>query len=304
MKLTRVFHRKNVLWTFIIVMLIVGATMVNVASASPETYFWVNPPFTDGTPEGKLLIEINIANAPDSYAWEFFISWDPDDLEVIYKAEGDFLERGTYDTNFVHYPSFAEANVDGEIRLGGSLIGDVPWANGNGLLCRLGFVVEAAGAMRLNLFDTLLFDHMWAGSPAPTEYPNEDAFVDATSFYHAGLAGWKLKVNGKSGVGLGLKTTVGTPNQLEAKFENTGNFDVDVQAFFEIRDSAGDVIATIPSDIVSLSSGGSTTLGETWAAGESGVYYITAYSFYSAPPLELYVTIADGFSRALRLKAV
>jgi len=306
MKLT-----KKLLYTSIAVVFLVSMALVNVASASPDTHFWVNPPYIAGTPDGEFEVAINVADAPETFAWEVYLSWDPDRLELVGVEEGDFLHR--WETNPFpppdYFPKYAtsiaytpldEANLEGEIIVTCTLIGSAPWAPGDGLLMSLEFLVQAEGAAHLDLFNTRLWDHMEAGYPAPTYYPNEDGLVDATSFFYAGLAGWKLKVNGKAGVGLGLKTTVGTENLLEAKFKNTGNFDAYVQAFFEIRDSAGYWIDTIPSSTVLLTAGGSTTLSATWTADGAGVYYITAYSFYG----ELAPTIPDGFSRTLRIRAV
>jgi len=168
----------------------------------------------------------------------------------------------------------------------------------------LGFVVKALGSSVLDLFDTRLWDHIdpETGYPAPNYYPNEDGFVEATNFYNAGLAEWKLKVNKAAGIGKGHKSTVGKENLLEAYVTNTGNFDVDVQAFFEIRDAAGYWIATIPSNNASMPAGGTTKLSGTWTAGNPDYYYITAYSFYSAPPFVPTPTILDGFSRTLSLR--
>ncbi len=195
-----------------------------------------------------------------------------------------------------------EANAEGEIIIGCSLIGEVPWASGDGWLVSLVFLVEAEGSCVLDLSNTRLWDHMEGEYPAPTYYPNFDGLVEATSFYNAGLAEWKLKVNRAAGIGKGHKSTVGEENLLEAHVTNTGNFDVDVQVFFEIMDAAGFSVATIPSSIVTLPSGGLAILSGTWTADSPGYYYITAYAFNSAPPVVTTRTIADGFSRTLRLR--
>ena len=65
MKLSRVFHRKNVLWTSIVVMLLVSVTMVNVTPAAPDTHFYVFPPEVSGVMPGNILgIIVEIAEAP------------------------------------------------------------------------------------------------------------------------------------------------------------------------------------------------------------------------------------------------
>ena len=326
MKLSSVVYRKNVLWMSVIVMLLVSVTMINIASASPDTYFSVDPSYIAGTPTGKFQVDIRVTDAPDSYAWYICLSWNPDRLELIPFGlnpvtgfqvdimEGDFLDRHYWDpwweewivphvTSFIYVP-LDEANAEGEITIGCSLVGDEPWTSGDGWLCTLNFLAEAAGAAHLDLFDTRIVGYPLddEGYPTATYYDNEDGLVEATLFYHAGLAGWELKVNGKAGVsvGGGLKTTVGTENLLEARVANDGDFNINVQVFFEIRDSMGFLEAIIPSSIDPLPTGTSTTVSATWIAEDPDVYYITAYSFYG----ELAPTSQSGISKTLRLKAV
>jgi len=301
--------------SFVMVFL-VSLTVVNVTSASPATYFYVDPPYTQGTPTGKFQVAINVADAPPSYAWEISLSWDPDRLQLLSIEEGDFLHRWEenpfpppdyfkkYNTILAFTP-LGEANAAGKILATCTLVGPLPmsvWASGNGYLFKLTFLAQARGGATLDLFNTRLYDHIEAGWPAATYYPDVDGLVDCSSFFFAGLDGWKLKVNGKAGVSQegGLKTNVGEPNLFEANVKNSGSFDAYVQAFFEIRDSAGYWLATIPSGIELLPSGASTTLSVTWTANGVGSYYITAYSFYG----ELTPTIQDGFSRTVRLRAV
>jgi len=304
MKLTH-----KLLWASLIITFLVSMTEINVTAASPATYFWMNPPLMVGTPDGRVLIDIRVEDAPATYAWEISLSWDPERLELVYIKRGDFLVQPPPPLtgpsfSWTGYPYFDEANLQGEIRIACSLVRDVPWASGDGWLVRLGFIVQAPGAAHLELFNTSLYDHLDAsGYPAATYYDNEDGLVDATNFYYAGLDGWRLKVNGKAGKGLGIKTTVGTPNLLEAFINNTGTFDVQVKAFFEIRDAAGYWIATIGSAVATVSAGGTTVLSAYWTATGAGTYYITAYSLYSAPPIVITVTITDGFSRTLKLRA-
>ncbi len=197
MRSTSVFHRKKILWSPIIVMLVLSVTMVNVGWASPDTHFYLDPALVgpgDLTLYGSTwylpMIQIRVADAPNSYAWEFSLSWDPDLLDLVYMAEGTFLERGMYATQFVSSPpTLAEANLDGEITIGCTLVGEVPWASGNGLLCNLGFAVDAGaeGSTILDLFNTKLFDHLVAGSPAPTPYPNEDCFFYNVETHDIGI---------------------------------------------------------------------------------------------------------------------
>jgi len=287
---------KGLLIVSLVMVFLVSLTMINVTFASPSTYFHVEPPYMQGTPTGKFEVAVNITDAPPSYAWEIHLSWDPDRLELINLWQGDFLHRWyvdpfdptvkypLYNTNMAFTP-LGEANAAAEILVTCTLVGDLPmeeWASGSGWLLSLEFLVQARGGASLHLFDTRLWDHIVEGYPAATYYPAVDGLVDTTDFFFAGLDGWKLKVNGKAGVSLegGLKTNVGEQNLLEANVKNSGSLDAYVQAFFEIRDSAGYWLATIPSDVVLLPSGQSTILSATWIANGAGMYYITAYSTF------------------------
>ncbi len=307
---------KELLTMSLVTIFLASLTLINVTSASPATYFYVDPSYMQGTPTGKFEVAINVADAPPSYAWEIRLGWDPERLELLSVGEGDFLHRWVenpfpppdylkmYQTSFAYTP-LSEANVEGEILVTCTLVGALPmgaWASGNGYLFKLTFLAQARGGATLNLFDTRLYDHLVAGYPAATYYPDVDGLVDTTNFFFAGLDGWKIKVNGKAGVSEtgGLKTNVGDPNLLEASIKNSGSFDAYVQAFFEIRDSAGYWLATIPTSATLLPSGGSIKLSATWTASGIGMYYITAYSFYG----ELSPNIQDGFSRTVRLNAV
>jgi len=186
---------KKWLWSCVSLMLLVFASMViNVDEGvtTNGTYFYVDPPeVEDITPPDEFLIQINITEAPPTYAWEIFLNWDLDLLNVTYIEEGDFLHRWkwvpvpppdgqwvkAYDTAFAYIP-FDEANLEGKIRIGCALIGELAqdkWASGNGWLCTLGFKVKTYGTCVLNLFDTSLADHLGGdGKPAYTYYPNED----------------------------------------------------------------------------------------------------------------------------------
>jgi len=309
MRLSSIFHgKKSVLWAFIIMALLAGGTMLNVASANPATpHFYADPAeVKDVEPGGNFLINVYVADVPvtkPAYAWEISLNWDPALLELDEIKQGDFLHRWDewdgeryplYPTAFA-YTDMSEANLDGQTKIGCSLQGNVPWASGNGWLCSLNFTVEAGGLCSLNLINTKLFDRLWQGSPAPTTYPNVDGFFCNVA---AGLTEWKLKVNNRAGIGGGHKSTVGTANLLEAYANNTGAYDVYVQAMFEIMDSAGDLVAMVPSDVVKLTPGESTILDGYWTASESGVYYITAYLLYGT----MYQMIPDGFSRTQSLR--
>ena len=307
---------KELLILPLITIFLLNLSLIHVTSASPATYFYVAPSYLQGTPTGKFEVAINISEAPPSYAWEVRLSWDTERVALLSVEEGDFLHRWEYDEfdptiKYPKYPTgFAkthinEANVQGEVLVACTLVGPLPtsvWASGNGYLFKLTFLAKASGAAFLDLHDTRLWDHIEAGYPAATYYGDVDGLVDATNFFSAGLTGWKLKVNGNAGLGKGhgLEAAVGVPNMLESYVYNGGTFAVNAQTFFEIRDSAGYWLATIPSSTVLFQPGESIRFSATWTAPGTGVYYVTAYSYFG----ELSPTIQSGFSRTLRINVV
>ncbi len=213
-------------------MLLVGMTVVaivpavNLASASSATQFFVDPPEVRGVmPEDSFLITVNITEAPTTYTWEIYLSWDPELLNLTYIKEGDFLHRWYWDeweekylplysTTFVYNP-FDEANLNGQIKVDCGLQGDVPWATGNGWLCSLGFKVKAQGSSILNLFDTRLWDYVWASTPEYTYYPNIDGFFFNDLFHNIALDNVAPDV---------LQVQGGAPLPIRVTIANKGNY--------------------------------------------------------------------------------
>lgn len=182
---------------FLTVLLIVTATvsMIRVVSA-PATSIFVSPSVkTNPGAMTGFAVFINVTDAPTTWAWEVHLTWDANTLELYGKQEGLFLSRGTvssrlYSTTMTTYPdtsvNFNLANAKGELQIGCTMNtpGD-PWATGNGYLVRLSFRFRTSGGSTLvNLFDTSLLDHLEAGSPAPTLYPNLDGFFYSTPPIH------------------------------------------------------------------------------------------------------------------------
>ena len=286
--------RKTLLLMFLIAFLLVSANKVDVAAASPETtYFYVDPPeVRDVQPGDIFLISINVTEAPTTYAWEVHVSWDPSLLEVFYKAEGDFLSRGIYTTTFVSYPSFDEANVEGEIMVGCSLFGDVPmneWATGDGWLFNLGFNVTGEGSSVLNLFDTSLNDHLVAGSPAPTYYPNTDGFFSNVDIHDIAITSVTASLTEAAEL-VAINVTVtneGNYTETSETFNVTVYADITAYEYeYDATDQlikttivVGDEITVATQTVTEpLAPGATTTLTFTWdiAGITAGIYTISA----------------------------
>jgi len=277
----------------LIAFLLISTNQVNLVAASPETpYFHVDPTEVTGKSIGNTFgINITVTDAPPSYAWEIHISWDPDILQVISKTEGDFLHRGgTYNTKFVSYPSFSEANVEGEIMVGALLYEYQPmteWASGTGWLCTLAFNVAANGTSVLNLFDTSLNDHMLAGYPSPTYYPNEDGFFYNEPFHNIAITN---VTRAQAAELVAINVTVTNKGNYS---ETSETFNVTVYADTEVYEITYDVTdqpiknTTVVGDEVTvetktvtepLAVGATTTITFTWntTGVAGGTYTISA----------------------------
>ena len=280
---------KTLFSIFLIAFLLISTNKVNVALASPETtYFYVDPPEVRDVQLGDpFWISINVTEAPETYLWEVHISWDPDLLEAYFKLEGDFLKRGVYTTTFVSSPSFDEANVEGEIMVGCSLFGDVPWASGDGWLFTLGFNVTAEGSSVLNLFDTSLNDHMLAGSPAPTYYPNLDGFFYNEPFHDVAITS---VTRAQTAEIVAINVTVtneGNHTETSETFNVTAYADTEViKEEFDAVDKSIRNTTVVGDEIIvgtqtvteALAVGATTTLTFTWNTTgiEGGIYTISA----------------------------
>jgi len=249
---------EKLLWASLKMMLLVGMTTiammpaVNVASASPGTQFFVDPSeVRDIMPGNNFMINVSVTEAPSTYAWEIYLSWDPVLLNLTYVKEGDFLHRWIWDeweekwiplypTTFIHFPlSLDEANLNGQIKIGCSLAqGTDPWASGNGWLCSLGFKVKAQGSSILDLFDTRLWDYIWASTPGATYYPNLDGFFFNARFHNIGLDDIAPDV---------LQVQGGAPLPIRVTVANKGNY-TETSETFNVTVYADTIVYTYDYD--------------------------------------------------------
>ncbi|NIS78837.1 MAG: hypothetical protein GTO14_01085, partial [Anaerolineales bacterium] len=292
-KPTSRLSRKKLPWTAITIIFLVSATivtMINPTSASPETFFHVEPPeVRDVQPNQNFTIAINVTDAPPSYSWEFHLSWDPALLNVSDIEEGDWLHRWTpnpfppppafpkYTTNIAYEP-FDEANVDGMIRVYCTLVANLSmdeWASGDGWLVTLNFTVKAEGSSPLNLYRTRLWDHFEAGYPVETYYMNEDGFFYNVAFHDIAITNVIISTT---------DVMPGEPVDITVTVKNEGNFTetfnvtvyADVIAYNMTLDIfIGDEITVGTQTGITLDAENSTTLPTlTWnTSGVAGETY-------------------------------
>ena len=294
---------KKQLRVILIIMLLVSMTMVvmvpmiNVTSASPETYIYVDPSEVTGKSiDDIFLIKIYVNNAPPTDSWEVYVSWDPTVLNVSYKKEdaSSFLKRGIYTTNFITTPStppWDAANDQGWIKVASTLQGDVPSASGNGELFRLGFTVTGNGSSVLNLYKTLLGEVVEA-ELVSAYYPNKDGFFSNVDIHDIAVTSVTANTSEVS-PGESVNVTVAVEN--EGNYTET--FDVTVYADIVVYNMTvdwwpdeivvGDEITVGTQTGIALDAGNSTTLPDfTWDTTglEAETYTISANVTLTSPP--------------------
>ena len=147
---------KNILWLTLVALLL-SVPMATVRAQETPATIWVDPDFNTGYLPGDALgVNIIIDNAVNVYAWEFQLTYYPymQILVVTDVIEGDFLMMSGGET-------FMKFNIDhfrGNVRVGGTIIGDIPGVSGGGILCTIMFIVIEAGECPLDLHDGILLD--------------------------------------------------------------------------------------------------------------------------------------------------
>jgi len=176
MKLDSVYHSKKTLTTTIIALLIVTAIMLPAIGEinTTGTYFWISP--TDNiynVVSNNITISINIANAPETFAWGLKLEYNASALSLVSASNGTWLSS-------VNHTFFDYVDKVGYVIIEESY--DVPTVtgpSGNGWLCNVTFHVYTAGRSKLNLYDTYLLDM----DLKSTNYPNNDGFFYETSTF-------------------------------------------------------------------------------------------------------------------------
>lgn len=146
---------KTLTWLALVTLLLF-APAINLGAGQEITLIWIDPPLvTELLPGDSFEIAIWINNAYNVYAWEIQLSFAPraEILSIVDVIEGDFLMLGG-ETFFVKY----EDPFRGLLKVGNTLIGDVPGVDGDGILCFVRFLIVEAGECALDLHDTVIID--------------------------------------------------------------------------------------------------------------------------------------------------
>lgn len=147
--------RDLMLFSFVFMSLVINAVFFNVALAPQEVKIFVDPETVTATPGQTFDVDINVMNVRQLYAWQFYLKWDLDVLNLTRIAEGPFLNSSGA------YPSFFVPKIDytaGWVYAADTLMGVAREASptGNGTLAKVTFRVKTEGISALDVYDTIL----------------------------------------------------------------------------------------------------------------------------------------------------
>lgn len=152
--------------TVVVILAVVGST----SSAFAEGIFLSVEPFVSSTSGNTFVVNVNISEVVDLYAFQFDLGFDPALLAATTVTEGSFLSTGGS-------TSFLPGSIDNSTGLisftSNSLTGVVPGINGNGTLAQIGFTALNPGITDLLLSGTQLFD----SNHAPIDFSSIDGNV-------------------------------------------------------------------------------------------------------------------------------
>lgn len=128
--------------------------IIQLSSSSPTTIVYVSPEKNEPFVGQTFTIEVRILNAENIYGWEVKLKWNPNLLDIVKVAEGDFLKRGG-GTFFTTNTSRA---TEGRVVVDCTLLFNVSGVNGNGTLTTIEFYAKVQGECLLELEETILVD--------------------------------------------------------------------------------------------------------------------------------------------------
>ena len=135
------------LWGMVLALLAAPVSATTLSFAAPPAVVQVGDNFT---------LDVLVAQAPDLYAFQFDIAFDPVIVQLNTVLEGDFLSAGGRATFFL--PGTID-NIAGTVSFTAStLVGPGPAVTGDGLLVHLSFHAMAAGQSALSFGNVVLLD--------------------------------------------------------------------------------------------------------------------------------------------------
>jgi len=139
---------------FIATLILLSVLCINVGiSAQPATKIYIYYPLTESnvsnaTVGETLTVEVKIENVKELNAWQFWLKWDPNLLELVQISEGPFLNASGAAASFFVPKVMTADTIYVADALKGALRSQT--ASGNGTLATVTFKVKAEGVTALH----------------------------------------------------------------------------------------------------------------------------------------------------------
>jgi len=185
MRLHKLHHSKKSNITFLLLSIIFANALGVILPfplrtlASPDTTIEIDPANNVANPPESFIIEINVADVTDLFAYEAKIGFDKNVLKATDVEEGLFIEdqttspMGTYFTYTIS-DKFVYATC--------VTLGVVPGVSGSGNLFTVTFTIKDGGESTLHLYDTILLDSTGAEMSHGTSDGNFHTTVPVAAF--------------------------------------------------------------------------------------------------------------------------
>lgn len=135
------------LWGIVLALLTAPASATTLSFAASPAAVQVGDTFT---------LNVLVAEAPDLYAFQFDIAFDPAIVQASTVLEGDFLSAGGRATFF--FPGTLD-NIAGTVSFtANTLVGPGPGVTGEGIVVHLSFHALAPGQSDLSFGNVVLLD--------------------------------------------------------------------------------------------------------------------------------------------------
>lgn len=150
--------RKNKVFICFIALFVIGVVMITDAAASSETTVYVDPERIEDpqmVPGTQFTVDIVVENVDDLWAYQFWLSFNPDVIKGVEVENGPFL--GSAGGEVAVAPGAGFDNQQGELKLFGASIfftGEVPeelLPTGGGVLASVTFEVVGYGNSPITL---------------------------------------------------------------------------------------------------------------------------------------------------------
>ncbi len=169
---------KNIAWLPLIV-LFLGLVLVRPGSAPrahSTTTISVEPSVVRGIPGDSFEVDITVTDVVDLYTYGFELHYEPTVriLAAVTVVEGDFLGPITGEPEF----SVEMLPLEGIVKVGDTLKGNVSGYSGSGVLATIRFKVWEAGECPLTLHNTRLLNSAMDGALAEIAHDVVGAFYE------------------------------------------------------------------------------------------------------------------------------